>query len=374
MPSRITKSTRSKSSRKSLKASKRRSTFREEAINIITNKLSPKEINNKTPNAVNVSSELDSFNPSISRKFNGDGKMIPKFHIINSPAFASVVISLKQGQSVYCNAGCLNYMDSSVNVSTRTNGILSGLIRSMFTTTSMFLTFYTGVQLKDSIVSLSSFMPGDIIALRIKRGEQYVMSSYGFLAATANIKVSTTVRFRNILGGDSIFINQVSLDDTSLDDNGIVWISSYGGFDKITIKEGESVKVDQGMFAFAKKEYKYELTTIGNIKSFFLSGETFMMKFTGPAEIYVHSNDFTKFIKYIGNRAAALRPHNAVKNPAFNPPGPYPTPLFPENPGFNPPGPYPNSIFPENPGFNPPGPYPNSIFPFNSVNMEITAK
>jgi len=330
MSSRITKSTRSKSksSRKSLKAPKRRSTFKEEAIDIITNELSPAEINNKTPNAVDVSSELDSFDPSISRKFNGDGKMIPKFHIINSPAFASVVISLKQGQSIYCNSGCLNYMDSSINVSTRTNGILSGLIRTMFTTTSMFLTFYTGTQLKDSIVSLSSFMPGDIIALRIKRGDQYVMSSFGFLAATANVKVTTTMRFRNILGGDSIFINQVSLDDITNDD-GIVWISSYGGFDKITIKEGESVKVDQGMFAFAKKEYKYELTTIGNVKSFFLSGETFMMRFKGPAEIYVHSNDFNKFIKYIGNRAAALAQHNAARNPAFNPQGPYPNSYSP---------------------------------------------
>jgi uncharacterized protein (TIGR00266 family) len=316
MPGKTSKSRESGSSKKSLKASKRNSTFKEEAINIITNELSPAEINNTTVNAVNVDSDLDSFSPSISRKFNGDGKMIPKFHIINSPAFASVVISLKQGQSIYCNSGCLNYMDSSVNVSTKTNGILSGLIRSMFTTTSMFLTFYTGTQMKESIVSLSSFMPGDIIALRIKRGEQYVMSSFGFLAATANVKVTTTMRFKNILGGDSIFINQVNLDDTSNED-GIVWISSYGGFDKITIKEGESVKVDQGMFAFAKKEYKYELSTIGNVKSFFLSGETFMMKFKGPCEIYVHSNDFNKFIRYIGERASALRPTNAVNNPAF---------------------------------------------------------
>lgn len=59
------------------------------------------------------------------------------------------------------------------------------------------------------------------------------------------------------------------------------------------------------MFAFAKKEYQYEITAIGNIKSFFLSGESFMMRFRGPCEIYVHSNNFNKFVGYLTTRIKA---------------------------------------------------------------------
>lgn len=301
-------------SRKSLKAPPTaRKSFMDNAMRIIKEEIPAQKLKDTTPNAVKVTSNLDSFDPSISSSHPGDGKMIPKFHIVNSPSFASVVISLKQGQSVYCNQGSLNYLDSTVNVSTRTNGILSGLIRSMFTTTSMFLTFYTGTQDRESVVSFSSYLPGDIIALRIRPGEKYVMSSFGFLAASANVKVGTTARFRNIIGGDSIFINEVETDGTTNDD-GIVWISSYGGFDKITVKEGESVKVDHGMFAFAKKEYSYELTTIGNIKSFFFSGETFMMRFRGPCELYIHSNNFNKFISYLGKRVAFRQQDMANKS------------------------------------------------------------
>jgi uncharacterized protein (TIGR00266 family) len=287
-------------SKKTLKAHSRKS-FKEQAEEILAKEIPKSELKNNIDNAIKVTSNLDSFDPSISSSNPGDGKMIPKFHIINSPSFASVVISLKQGQSVYCNYGSLNYMDSSIDMSTRSNGILRGLIRSMFTTTSMQLNFFTGKQNKESIVSFSSFMPGDIIALRIKKGERYVMSSHGFLAASTNVIVDTTTRFKNIIGGDSIFINEVYTDNTTNDD-GIVWISSYGGFDKITIKAGESVKVDQGLFAFAKKEYKYDISTVGSLKSFFFSGETFMMKFNGPCEIYVHSNNINKFVSYIASR------------------------------------------------------------------------
>jgi uncharacterized protein (TIGR00266 family) len=304
MNGRIYKRTRKSNSRKS---------FKDQATALLINEIPSSVLENTTSNSIKVSANLDSFDPNISISNPGDGKLIPKFHIINSPAFASLVISLKQGQSVYCNYGSLNYMDGTVDVSTKTTGILKGLIRTLFTTTSMFLTFYTGVQNKDSIVSFSSFMPGDIIALRIKKDEKYVMSSFGFLAASANVKVGTTTRLRNFIGGDSIFINEVSTDNTTNDD-GIVWISSYGGFDKITIKEGESVKVDRDMFAFAKKEYKYKLTTIGNVKSFFFSGEAFMMRFTGPCEIYVHSNNVNKFIEYISKRISYLNYNNALKH------------------------------------------------------------
>lgn len=251
--------------------------------------------------SIKVNTHLSSFDPNIFIKHNGNGKMIPKFHIVNSPAFAGVVISLKQGQTVYCNYGALNYMDSSIEVSTKTNGILSGLIRSLFTTSSMYLTYYTGMQDKESIISFSSFIPGDIIAMKIKPGQKYVMSSFGFLAASTNVMVSTITRFRNILGGDNIFMNEVSISPDSKED-GVVWISAYGGFDKITVKHGENVKIDQGLFAFAKREYNYDITTIGNVKSFFLSGQTIMMHFHGPCEIYVHSNNFNKFIDHMKQR------------------------------------------------------------------------
>ena len=255
----------------------------------------------KSRNSIIINDKLESFDSNIFVKHSGDNKLIPKFHTVNSPSFASVVIYLAKGQSVFCNYGSLNYMDSSIDISTRTNGFFSGLIRSFFTTTSMFLTYYTGVADKESIVSFSSFIPGDIIAMKVKPGEKYIVSQHGFLAASANIKVDTTSKFKNIFVGGDLFLNEISCDSKTTED-GIVWISAYGGFDKITVKAGESVKVDRGLFAFAKKEYDFTVSTIGNIKSYILSGSTMMMEFKGPCEIYVHSNNLDKYISYLSKQ------------------------------------------------------------------------
>ena len=253
---------------------------------------------NKPRSSITINDKLESFGPNIFIKHPGNKQLIPKFHTVNSPSFASVVIYLAKGQSVFCNYGSLNYMDSSIDVSTRTNGFMSGLIRSFFTTTSMFLTYYTGMTDKESVVSFSSFIPGDIIAMKIKPGEKYIVSQHGFLAASANIKLETTTKFKNIFVGGDLFLNEISCDPKSPED-GIVWISAYGGFDKITVNAGESVKVDRGLFAFAKKEYDFSISTIGNIKSYFLSGNTMMMNFKGPCELYVHSNNLDKYLAYL---------------------------------------------------------------------------
>lgn len=251
----------------------------------------------KTP--FEVGEDIISKKDNISHEYEGDGKFIPKFKIVNSPSFASVVVSLKKGQSVYCNHGLMNYCDGTVDISTKSQGIFRSLIRTIFTTSSFFLNYYTGVYDKESVVSFSSFLPGDIIAMRIKKGEKFIMSQNGFLCATPNIKISTATRFRNlIVRNERVAINEVSIMD-NCEDDGMVWIASYGGFDKLTVKDGESIKVNGGIFAFTNSDNRFTLTTEGNVKSFLFSGQTILMRFRGPCELYVHSQNFGTYTKHL---------------------------------------------------------------------------
>ena len=80
-----------------------------------------------------VANDDDKFNENISSKYKGDGKYIPKFKIINSPAFASVVFSLEEGQCIYCNYASMNYCDYTIDISTSSQGIFRSLIRKFFT-------------------------------------------------------------------------------------------------------------------------------------------------------------------------------------------------------------------------------------------------
>ena len=296
------KNLKSKQIKKTLKSKESLTPFDEyssEVYKLIRSSFKKESISTKSSKKESIRVKEDDYNKNITRKFNGDGKYIPKFKIVNSPAFASVVVSLEKGQSVYCNYGSMNYCDGTVDISTRSQGFFRSLIRKFFTTTSFFLNYYTGVYDKETMVSFSSYMPGDIIAMRIKKGDFYTMSSRGFLCATPNVKISTAARFRNlIVRNESVFFNEVSLMDGCQED-GMVWISSYGGFDKVEVEAGESIKVNGGIFAFTESRNNFTLTTEGNIKSFLFSGETILMQFRGPCTIYVHSQNFVEYTKYL---------------------------------------------------------------------------
>lgn len=251
---------------------------------------------------------------NISYKYEGDGKYIPKFKIVNSPACASVVVSLNKGQSVYCNYASMNYCDGTVDISTKSQGIFRSLIRKFFTTSSFFLNYYTGIDDRESVASFASYFPGDIIAMRIKKGDKYIISAHGFLCATPNIKLSTTTRLRNIIvRNEDSFLNEVSIMD-DCEDDGMVWISAHGGFDKVEVKAGETLKVNGGIFAFTKSENTFTLSTEGNIKSFLFSGQTILMRFTGPCELFVHSQNFTEYLGYLRRMMTSIA--NSAANSA----------------------------------------------------------
>ena len=270
-------------------------------------KLTRKSMKNRTikqrtlkRQSISVDSQLKDKNMELSD--NGNNKFIPKFKIINGPASGCVVMYLKKNQSVFDQSGFLNYCDNTIKVNTKSpGGFLSGLKRAFFTSQSYYMTYYTGTEAKESIACFSSFLPGDVIAVRIKPGESYLVTSHSFICATENIKLETKFRFQNILGGGGMFLTEISIPKDS-DNDGMVWVASHGGFERIVLSDGESIKLEHGLFCIAKSKYKYELTTVGGLHSTFFSGQKFMMKFDGPCELYINSRDTSKFIQYIIDR------------------------------------------------------------------------
>ena len=255
--------------------------------------------NSANRNSINVDSKLVDKNMETSDS--GNNKFIPKFKIINGPSSGCVVMYLKKDQTVFDQSGFLNYCDDTIKVKTKSpGGIMSGLARALLTSQSYYMTYYSGTTNAESIACFSSFLPGDVIAVRIKPGDSYMVTSHSFICATDNIKLETKFRFKNILGGGGMFLNEISIPKESKDD-GMVWVASHGGFERIVLSEGEGIRLEHGLFCIAKSKYKYELVTLGGIKSSLFSGETFMMKFKGPCELYINSRDTSKFIKFISN-------------------------------------------------------------------------
>ena len=104
---------------------------------------------------LNTTDKTEEYNKSLTyksvhelnRKENLDKKYLPKYKIINGPSFSSLILNLQKGQKVIAQFGCMAYMDKNIETKTSSRGgLFSGLKRLILTSSSMFMTTYTGTE------------------------------------------------------------------------------------------------------------------------------------------------------------------------------------------------------------------------------------
>ena len=221
---------------------------------------------------------------------------IPSYKIVNDPGFATVLINLKKDESVFANYNSMSHMDNHIKCKASSRGgIFAGLKRLVLTTTSMFQTEYIGTKSNNNI-AFASFLPGDILPLKIKPGDKFMVSANSLICYTSNLEVNAVTRLKGILVGEGIAQTEVSNDTNS---DGMVWLASYGGYNKKTLKEGQEFKLDTGLYLCGDINNDYTIGKIGSIKTAFLSGEGLVMTFKGPCEIYCQGRSVGELENYI---------------------------------------------------------------------------
>ena len=227
----------------------------------------------------------------------GGSKMVPEYHINNKDGHGIVSIKLKTDQSVGVADNVISYYDSGLHINTRSqNGILKGFFRKIATGDSVFKTFFTNKNDDINELVLSSFLPGSVIALIVKPGESYRISHHSLLAYTSNLKIKTKSRFTNILLQQGVF-QEAFYNDT--EENGVLWLNSYGGHSEIELKAGESKKVAHGLFIAADANLDYNVSTLKSAKSFFLGSTTTLLQFHGPCKVYIHNKNYNYLVDNI---------------------------------------------------------------------------
>ena len=225
----------------------------------------------------------------------GDGAFVPDYKIVNSPSAGSLVVYLRNGQTVLDKDGNMNYCDGSIKINVNLKKGITGVF-NLLTGGDAFENFYQGTTDELAPICFASDFPGDVIAIKLKAGDKYVFNSSALLCSTVNLEFGHTVKLKNIFGGGSVLLKTASLKEG---ETGILWLKTYGGYEKVIVDAGKTLRLDNNLFCAAKAEYKYELTKLGGFKSSLLSGEGVVMKFTGPCEIYVHSRNNEKFVQMI---------------------------------------------------------------------------
>jgi len=234
--------------------------------------------------------------------------------------FAQLVFFLKPDQYVVSDGGSMGYIREGVNlgkVTDSANGGVFSAVGRMFSGESVFLVKYKGLGANFTAdqrkLCMVSAYPGDVLPLRVNKDETLIMKRGSFIAASPNIDVSGSLNWRGIF--------EVGQEEGAVlprakcvhGEYGLVWMGSYGSFDRHDLAEGQSIIVDNGLFLAAFKNAQtdgkpYELVNMGNsIFSTILGGEGIGMKFIGPQVVFTQSHNFNNLVAEVQSRIKYAR-------------------------------------------------------------------
>ena len=208
-----------------------------------------------------------------------------------------VNVSLDAGEEMKANAGAMRYMTGNINMDAKMEGgFMSGLKRS-FSGQSFFMVKFRA-EGGNGTLGLGGACPGKIMDIDVGKGAWMVQKT-GFLASQpgVNLDIAFQKKLGSMLfGGEGLIIQKMS-------GNGIAFIAACGDFNVIDLKPGEVYKISTGNVVAWQDTVKFDITSVGSLKTSFFGGEGFFMTtLTGPGKIVIQSLT-------LGDLANALAPY-----------------------------------------------------------------
>ena len=225
-----------------------------------------------------------------------------KSRIIGDQGSQYVSFSLNSGQSIISSLGSVIYINGDVDKAEVVfPGIQQGIM-NIFSGESFIFQKFQGNGSHGKI-AIGSSLINSVICIKIEKDETYRLSRNSFLACTENIEIGTTIIGKGILGiGQSegfifptakVKSNDDKEDDDEENNFGYIWLSAYGGLEKISVEKDKTLIINNGMFLACKNEIEYEIDMFG--KSIISSiGEGFGMSFNGECDIYIQTKNINE--------------------------------------------------------------------------------
>lgn len=215
------------------------------------------------------------------------------YEIIGGEAFPFLKVKLKPGQSVKAETNAMVAMSGELELSGKANGGVLKSIARKFSGESFFL-LHVEAKEQAGWVKLAPFLPGTMKDLMLNDQMIYVQAG-SFLAASEEIDVSTKVQ-----GITKTLFSREGLFAVKLSGTGHVFLSSFGGIEEITIKDGQEIIVDNGHLVAWESHLDYEITKGGKgwISSL-TSGEMLALRFKGPGKIWIQSRNLQDFRNWV---------------------------------------------------------------------------
>lgn len=225
------------------------------------------------------------------------------YKIEHSPAYASLVVTLKASQTLMVEAGAMAAMDSCIKMKSKvTGGLMKGLGR-MMSGESFFVSEFTAEN-KSGQLYISPGVPGDLQHYYLDGKRNLMIQSSGFVACSPTVEIDTQFQgFKGFFSGESLFLIRAT-------GTGDIWFSSYGAIVEIPVT-GDYV-VDTGYIVAFEDTLTYNVEMLGGLsfkglKTGILGGEGLVCRFSGEGRLWVQSREIYGLLNF-------LNPFRPVKN------------------------------------------------------------
>ena len=155
-----------------------------------------------------------------------------KYEIKGTPLPVSICY-LESGEQMITEGGAMSWMSPNMDMKTTSNGGIGKIVSRLITAESLFQNIYTAVN-GQGMISFASSFPGEIVALDVSAGKEYILQKSAFLASTNGVKLSAHINKKigaGLFGGEGFVMQKVS-------GNGIAFIEIDGASVKYDLEAG----------------------------------------------------------------------------------------------------------------------------------------
>ena len=199
--------------------------------------------------------------------------------------FPVLICTLDANETMITEGGGMSWMTQNMKMETSSNGGIGKMLGRMMTKESLFQNNYTA-QGGEGMIAFASSLPGEIMALEVAPGKEYVAQKSAFLASTSGVTLSTFFQKKlgaGFFGGEGFIMQKLS-------GNGTAFIEIDGSAIKYELAAGQQLVVDTGHVVLMSSTCSMDVQTVKGVKNVLFGGEgLFNTVVTGPGEVILQS-------------------------------------------------------------------------------------
>ena len=202
------------------------------------------------------------------------------------PDYAFLTVQIPREETLKVEASAMATMDSNVEMKTK----LKGGFGRFLTGESLFINEFTA-RGGPGEIKIAPGPPGDMQHVFLNNQIIYLQNS-AFVASDMAINVESKWQglMKGFFSGESLFLIRCS-------GVGDLWFNTYGGMIEIDVS-GNYV-VDTGHIVAFTDGLQYQVTKVGGYKSFFLSGEGFVCRFSGQGKVWIQTRQVQPLARWL---------------------------------------------------------------------------